>query len=59
MVVRVFVVVAQKVKETMKGKNAQLGLVGMAGLTGLPLRHAGGDDDIASDLPPEGGSHLS
>jgi hypothetical protein len=48
-VVRVVVVVAQKVKETMKGENAQLGLVGVASLTGLALRHASGDDDIADE----------
>ena len=62
---RVVVVVAQKVKETMKGQNAQLGGVGMAMLVGLPAGDAVGNDNVPQrsrsvadgSLPPEGGSH--
>ena len=46
-VVRGVVVVAQKVKETMKGENAQLGGIGMAALAGLPAGDAGGNDNVA------------
>ena len=48
-VLRVVVVVAQKVKETMKGENAQLGGIGMAALERLPAGDAGGDHEIAEE----------
>jgi hypothetical protein len=45
----VVVVVAQKVKETMKGQNAQLGGVRMAALAGLARGDSGSDDDVAEE----------
>jgi hypothetical protein len=43
------VVVAQEVKETMKGQNAQLGGVRMAALARLAPGNSGGDDEIAEE----------
>jgi hypothetical protein len=45
-VLRVVVVVAQEVKETMKGENTQLGGVRMAALARLPPGDARGDDNV-------------
>ena len=55
---RVVVVVAQKVKETMKGQNAQLGGIRVPSLARLPPGDAGGNHEVAEEarfggLPPE------
>ena len=48
-------IVPQKMKETMKGENAQLGLIRVPRLAGLPAGNASGDNDIPQQSWPVAG----